>query len=318
MKLKLSYPKKMILVVFCFSVIAFSQEFKKNATAGFVFLELPVNARGAALGEASISLNDLNSSGIFSNPASVGFSNLTHSFSTSYSPWIADIKQYSTSYSYKSDFGSLSLGVIAVDYGTMIRTQKISGQRVYEKLGEFSASAISLGVSYSKMLTDRFSFGVTGKYVKETIDVFSADNFLFDGGVLYFTGLSSLRIGATIQNFGVDSKYLNDPFKMPSVLRIGAAAEIFGDFDSDYRVTLISEMVHPNDGDEKLNTGIELSWKNMVVLRGGYKFFYDEESYSFGIGLNPDIYIPMGIDFAFASYGRLGNILRFSLQLGIL
>jgi hypothetical protein len=75
------------------------------------------------------------------------------------------------------------------------------------------------------------------------------------------------------------------------------------------------EALHPNDGDERMNAGLEVAWKNMVFLRGGYKFFYDEETYSFGVGVNPSRTIPVSVDFSFADYARLGNILRFTLNL---
>lgn len=103
---------------------------------------------------------------------------------------------------------------------------------------------------------------------------------------------------------------------MPTVFRLGAAAEVLGNPDSEYRITLVGEAIHPNDGEERVNVGTEISWKNMITLRAGYKFFYDEESYSFGFGLDPKLSFPLNLDFAFADYGRLGNILRFTLQLG--
>jgi len=133
--------------------------------------------------------------------------------------------------------------------------------------------------------------------------------------VLYYTGLGSLRIGASIQNFGVETKYINDPFKMPSVLKLGIASELIGNMQSEIRVTGIVEALHPNDGDERLNAGLEVGWKNMVMLRGGYKFFYDEETWSLGVGVTPSTQIPVGVDFSYADYGRLGNILRFTLNL---
>ena len=308
---------KIFLTVVVLASALLAQDFKKNATSGFVFLELPVNARSAALGEASITLSDMNASGVFSNPAALGFTNQTHSFSASYSPWIAEIKHYASSYAFKSDLGVFAVGIIAMDFGSMQKTKRITGQRVFEVLGTFDANAVAASLNYSKMLTDRFSFGVSFKYVKESIDIYSADNILFDAGMLYFTGLGSLRIGAVMQNFGTDAKYINDPFKMPSVFKLGLAVEILGSTDSDYRVTALAEALHPNDGDERVSTGLEFSWQNMVSLRGGYKFFYDEETYSLGVGLSPQFSIPVTIDFAYSDYGRLGNILRFSLQLGL-
>lgn len=309
---------QLIIFIFLLSVFSFSQEFKKTATAGFVFLQLPVNARTAALGESSIPLSDVNASGLFINPASMGFTNLTHSFSASYSPWIADIKHYASSYTFKTDFGVLGVGLVAVDFGSMPKVKRTLGQRVYNIEGTFSSNAIAMQLGYSRMLTDNFSYGVSIKYVQETIDVFSASNVLFDGGILYYTGLGSLRLAAVFQNFGVESKFINDPFKMPAVIKLGVAAEIIGDKNSEYRVTSIAEALHPNDGDEKLNVGLEVGWLNMVILRGGYKFFYDEESYSVGVGFNPHLELPAEIDFAYSDYGRLGKILRFTLHLGLL
>lgn len=293
-----------------------AQEFKKTATAGFTFLQIPVSARSAALGEASIALSDMNSLGIFNNPAILGFTTQTHSLSASYSNWFADIKNYASSYSLNSELGVFALGIVMFDYGTMPRTTVSGGQKVYDVIGSFDANSISAAVSFSRLLTDRFSFGVALKYVQEKIDKYSADNILFDGGVLYYTGLSTLRIAASVQNFGTNSKFINDEFKMPTVFRLGAAAEVLGNPDSEYRITLVGEAIHPNDGEERVNVGTEISWKNMITLRAGYKFFYDEESYSFGFGLDPKLSFPLNLDFAFADYGRLGNILRFTLQLG--
>lgn len=319
----LNFMKKILFKAAVFSFMAgmlintFPQEFKKNATSGFTFLQVPASARTAALGEASIALSDMNSEGIFNNPAILGFTNQTHSFSASFSNWFADIKNYTTSYSYNSPFGVFGTGIILFDYGTMQRTEVAGGQKVYEILGTFTANSLAAYLTYSKMLTDRFSFGVSFKYVQEKIDIYKADNIVFDGGVLYYTGLGSLRIAASMQNFGTNSKFINDEFKMPITFRLGAAGEILGDIDSEYRITLMTEALHPNNGDERINFGSEISWQNMITLRAGYKFFYDEESYSAGFGINPKLVLPLQFDFAYADYGRLGNILRFTLQLGL-
>lgn len=295
-----------------------AQDFQKTATAGFTFLKIPASARTAALGEASIALSDINSDAVFQNPGALGFTENQHNLSTSYAPWFADIKNYAMSYSYKSDFGVIGLGLVMLDYGSMPRTVVGGGQKVFNVIGDFSANALAVGLSYSRRLTDKFSFGVTLKYAQEKIDVYKASNILFDGGVLYYTGLSSLRIAMSIQNFGVDTKFINDEFKMPAMLRLGLASEIFGDMKSEYRFTLILEALHPNDGDERVNVGGEFSWFNIITLRGGYKFLYDEESYSAGLGINPKLSYPVTFDFAYSDYGRLGEVTRFTIQLGVL
>lgn len=306
----------LIISLLLLSQLTMASDFKKTGTAGFTFLELPVTARHAALGESSIALSDMNSTAVFSNPASLGFSSMPHSFSASYAPWIADINHFAASYAITTDAGAFALSSTFVDYGTMPRTVKLSGQKVYETIGEFTASSVSLGLTYSKRLTDKFSFGTTLKYVNEKIDSYSATNVLFDGGILFYTGLGSLRIAAALQNFGTDARFKNSTFKMPAVFRLGLAGEVFR---NDYtRVTLITEALHPTDSDEKLNFGAEVEFSKLIVLRGGYKVGYDEENLSFGVGLIAPNDYPVGVDFSYTDFGRLGNILRFTLQAGIL
>lgn len=296
---------------------ASAQTFKKNATAGFAFLEIPVTARTAALGEASLALSGGNSSSVFDNPAGLGFATQRHSMSASYAPWFADIKHYAASYAVNTGYGAFGLGLVVFDYGSMPRTVVAQGQKVYEVVGTFDAKSMACGLTYSTMLTDRFSFGATVKYVQERIDVYRASNLLFDGGVLYYTGLGSFRIAASIRNFGINAKFINDEFKMPSMFKLGVAVEVLGNDNAEHRVTLLTEALHPNDAAEKVHVGAEYAWRNSLSLRAGYKFFSDEESYSVGVGVNPQLSIPFGIDFAYADYGRLGTITRFTVLLGL-
>ncbi|MBZ0199335.1 MAG: PorV/PorQ family protein, partial [Ignavibacteriaceae bacterium] len=245
--------KRILLLFLILPGLSFAQEFKKTATAGFVFLEIPVTARSAALGEASIALGDLNSDGIFINPGATGFTQQTHSLSASYADWIAEIKHISTSYALKTSVGVFSIGVNAFDFGSMPRTVKIGGQHVYDIRGTFSASALALSAGYSRQLTDRFSFGLALKYANERIDIYSASNLMLDGGILFYTGFGSFRVAAAIQNFGTETSYRTDRFRMPTMFKLGAAMEVYGSYQENYRVTVIAEAIHPNDNNERIN-----------------------------------------------------------------
>ena len=310
-------PQLVVLCILLISQVSYPQNFKKNATAGFTFLEIPATARTAALGESSLALSDENSSAVFSNPAALGFSSQTHSLSVSYAPWFAEIKNFTSSYALKTSYGVFGVGLVVFDYGSIPRSVVVQGQKVYEVIGTFDAKSVACGITYSKMLTERFSFGAAVKYVQETIDTYRASNVLFDGGVLYYTGLGSFRIAASVQNFGVNSKFINDEFKMPSVFKLGAAVEVTGAKDADNRITVLAEALHPNDATEKVNVGLEYSWRSRVSLRAGYKFFSDEETYSVGLGFDPQLSVPFVLDVAYSNYGRLGNISRLTLQFGL-
>ena len=72
-----------------------------------------------------------------------------------------------------------------------------------EGTGEtFSCTDMVAGLTFSRMLTDRFSAGLTVKYVREQWDDVSAGGIAVDMGTLYDTGFKTLRIGMAIQHFG--------------------------------------------------------------------------------------------------------------------
>ncbi|KAB2926014.1 MAG: PorV/PorQ family protein [Bacteroidetes bacterium] len=295
------------------AVTAGAQEFRSTATAGFVFLEIPMTARSAALGEATVALADAGSSGLFMNPAAIGFMTASHSVSFSTARWFAEIDHFGGSYALTTEAGNFGITTAILDYGTMPLTVRTGGERTFASIGTFTAQAAAVGLTYSRALTDRFSFGVGLKYVRETIHEYSASNILFDGGIIYHTGFRSLRLGASMMNFGTNAQYINDPFKMPTLLRLGVAAELLGGFDEDLRVTGLAEALHPSDAPERVNAGVEVGLYRMVTLRAGYKFFSDEESFTAGVGLDAARVMPLALDVAVSRYGRLGDIVRLTI-----
>lgn len=306
--------KKFLLFLFLFVNLTFSQDFKKVGTTGYVFLEVPVSARASGVGDAGVALFHTSADAIFINPALVGFTAKRHSASFTFANWLADTKQMASAYTIKlGNLGIFGIGFVRFDFGTMQGTVNANPDQPgnYIITEPFSADALSFGVSYSKMLTDRFSFGGMVKYVREKIWIYKSENFLFDVGVLYFTGFRSLRIAGAIQNFGVDSKYIGDLFKMPTMFKIGLAGEIYGEHSQPTRLSLMLEALHPSDSPEKLNLGIEYTYKNFISIRGGYKFNYDEENFSFGLGLSAsDVGVPLNLDFSFLNFNRLGSVIR--------
>ena len=61
-----------------------------------------------------------------------------------------------------------------------------------------------LGLSYGSKLSNRFSFGGTGKFISQRIHHTSASSFAGDLGLVYKTQSDKVRIGMSISNFGSD------------------------------------------------------------------------------------------------------------------
>ncbi|WP_407930873.1 PorV/PorQ family protein, partial [Ignavibacterium album] len=193
----------------------------------------------------------------------------------------------------------------------------------------FGFSDIAVAVSYSRKMTDKFSFGGSVRYIEETLDKLKMRGIMIDLGTYYWTGLGSTRFAVTVTNFGsnlapdgrvvlVGKREVStwQDFAPPTVFRIGFAFEPYE--DEQHKVTTSFQLNHPNDNSENLSTGAEYVWNNMLYIRAGYKFNVDEQNYSFGAGLNVPLEIAnFTLDYAFSNFSRLGSAHRFSILLGL-
>jgi hypothetical protein len=294
-----------------------AQDFRKAGTTGFVFLEIPVSARSQAMGESGLSLIDAGTDGLFINPALITHGDAQYALGLIHSNWYVDTRHQAAAALFRVPaVATFGISVIHFDFGEIEKTRNPSRYDTGEfvRLGTYTAGATAIGLSLARQLTDQFSFGVTFKYVRETIDEYSADNIVSDIGFIYRTGFSSLRIGTFLQSFGLETKYAAEKFKMPQQLRMGLSGELFGEItDPDY-LTVLVEAVHPNDADERIHLGSEWVLRDVIALRGGYKFGYDEEGVTLGLGLR-FVYEAKKVtfDLAWARHQRLESTIRYAL-----
>ena len=88
----------------------------------------------------------------------------------------------------------------------------------------------------------------------------------------------------------------------------------FDNENSPHFLTLVLEATHPSDGPEKVNTGAEYWFNKILALRAGYRFNYDEESFTFGAGVKYGFGNVAGrVDYAFADFGLLEQVHMFIL-----
>jgi hypothetical protein len=173
-----------------------------------------------------------------------------------------------------------------------------------EGTGEFfSAGDLAIGLSYARNLTDRFSIGVTAKYIQQTIWHSSASAVALDAGTLFKTDLfNGMVIGASISNFGPqltmsgrDSRMYTrvdvtkqgsdaqipynidmDSWDLPLSIHLGVSTNVVK--TEDYHILVAVDAVHPNDNFESLNVGTEFGYKDYISLRAGYQSLFLKDS----------------------------------------
>lgn len=325
--------KRLLIIIAVFALAnAASAGNSKVGSAGAQFLKIGVGSRYQAMGEASVATaNDVYAT--YWNPAglasventAVGFTNVN---------WVLDINlnYFGLAKSFEG-IGVFGLSASVLSMGD----QEITTFENQEGTGNtYSASSYAIGLTYARMLTARFAFGATVKYIGERIHLERSQGFAFDFGTMLNTGFRSLRLGMSITNMGPELKfdgpslglrYENtdgpggsvpvelkvSPYDLPMMFRVGAAYDV--DFSPKARVTLATELRHPNDNVEQGAFGAEFGYTERFFLRGGYKFQYEEEGLTLGAGLNTTVSgdTKLTVDYSWQDFGRLQSTQRFSV-----
>jgi len=302
--------KLLIAALILLPIVAFSQA--KVGTAAAQFLEIPVGARSVGMGDAFLATaNDL--SAIYYNPA--GLTNLSRKeVMFTHTMWPAGISHDFAAFAMPVHQLGGILGISAIGLTTGEMRETTPGRP--EGTGRtFSASDLAVGITYSRNMTDRFSTGVTWKYVGEYYADVKAHSWAMDVGILYRTQFRNLRIGMNFSNFGPDITFLQNPYPLPMSFQMGIAADIYE--SGAHKVTVGAQGSHPNDNLEKFQVGAEYWFSNMFAIRSGYRFgAWDAEKFNVGAGVK----LPIGnvitkIDYAFSDMQELKSTHKFTLGL---
>lgn len=324
-------------ILFAFIVflgIAFSQYrdipdvVTKVATTAGNWLKLETGARGVGMAGAMVAAGT-GVSAITYNPASIGFikgSELYYS-KTNY---LAGISHSSMAYGTQvtpTDF--IAFHLFSFNSGKMDVTNAFFPDGTGE---EFDVTGLSVRGTYSKILTDRLKFGVSIKYIRETIYTTAMQTFAVDLGSNFDTGIYGIVLGMSVSNFGPDVQFsgeglekqvadtlsvdgtlskLTDEFPLPMSFRLGIKKDVFN--NSIHKLTVAMDGVNPVDYVVTGNLGLEYSWLETAYVRGGTHLNHDTASFTMGAGIKiGNIFV----DYAYANYGVLENTNQFGLRFG--
>jgi hypothetical protein len=274
----------------------------KMGTAGAQELRIPIGARGTAMAGAVVA-DVTGTEALFWNPAGAAWSEGTGAF-ISYRGYIADMDV--SYFSVLSRFGYGSIGVSAkiLSLGDIY----VTTEEDWDGTGEvYSVNIPVLGITYSKMLTDRVSFGATGMYVSEQVMQTSAKGVAFDFGFQYVPGWRMLKMGMVMKSYGprLDfsgadfEKSLLDPaddpqaanrmfsltsanFELPSSFQIGLSYGF--DLAENGLATVAWTFQSNNFSEDEYRFGAEYNMKDRLYVRAGY-VYCDQEEYLYGASL---------------------------------
>ncbi len=280
---------------------------QRAGISALTFLKIDPSPRSSAMGGANLTLPGDGFSAYY-NPA--GISELQHTtFTGSNAFWVAGINVAFASVA--KEFGKAGHFALST---TSLTTGKMERRTEFQPGGTgeyFYASNTAIGLSYSRKLTDWFSFGGTIKYVHEQLAEYSAQTALLDLGFLYTTDFKNLRFAVLLQNFGTDSRLKGSyspaglqprevvigSYPAPTVFELGISMVPWK--TENHSLLTAVQLNHPNDNAENIRLGVEYEYKQILFIRAGYKINVRDQNYpAFGAGLRTRIgKHPLQLDF---------------------
>ena len=304
---------------------------QRAGISAFQFLKIDAGARGVGMGGTFVAVaNDV--SALYWNPAGLAQVEENQILAT-HTNYVVDIQHEFLAASYhlsSNDAVGFSVTSLHTDDMEITTETQPFGTGRY-----FSFGDLAFGATYSRKMTDQFSFGITIRYVEETLDILKMRGVVADIGTYYWTGLGTSRFAVVVSNFGGDVAPTGDvtqysgetissfqSFSPPTRFKLGFAMEPF-DWQ-DQRLTTSLELNHPNDNAENIHLGLEYGYRERLFLRAGVKRTIGEsllgadESGASDLAFGAGVVMPVGanritVDYAFANFNALGSVHMFSV-----
>lgn len=284
----------------------------RSGTVSELFLKIGTSARAIGMGGAQVAIAEGVSS-IAYNPAGiVGVGN--YGFAATYTAWLADM-QHSFAGVVKNipGVGAVGASVTLLTTNDIVETTPSSPEGTGST---FRATDYAFSLAFGRQVSEQFRVGVNGKIIQSYLfnKQLGASTFAFDIGTLYDIPILQSHVGVSLTNIGKDVKFINETYSLPTALRFGVLVDVLKDASNSFVTTL--QIARLNDADEQYNFGTEYTFNNMVALRGGWKFAYDQENVTagFGVRLNSLGFNSM-IDYGYNNFKYLPGTHSFTFEM---
>ena len=249
---------------------------------------------------------------------------------------------------------AIGLSLMSLDFGDIPRTTAFQPEGTGST---FTPRFFNIGLGFSHVFENKVTVGILGRGVSESIEDVSASAIALDAGVQYVTGeQDNFKFGISLRNIGGRLQFKGEglsseidrvvfdggrkeiitqratEFELQSVLNIGLSYDYY--IAGNNRLTLVGNYTSNAFSQDQLGGGIEFSYREMFMLRGGYKLDFgsvsgsesgQEPLYS-GLAFGATMNVPVGknenapriaIDYAYRTTDIYDGTHNFSLRINL-
>jgi hypothetical protein len=192
----------------------------------YAFLNLPVSARAAALGDSNVSLSDGDANFVFRNPATLN-AETDKMLGLNMTNYVADITFGTGVYSFRYHNLMFATGMQFVNYGKFDGRDPIDAET-----GFFGAQDMALYLSCAYPLNRYFTVGATTKPIVSVYEAYTSWGLAWDAGVHFDDTAHLFSAGLVFRNAGFQFKgYYKDEQgqhyeKLPFEIELGISKKL--------------------------------------------------------------------------------------------
>ena len=300
---KIRIKKLFIAIFIVLLTVSLSAKIPKDGSKyGFQFLKIPVSPELAAMantGEA-----------IHSSPLTFFHHPVAHSWQRgasvgiSQTNWFFETNMYNLAYrntGFKSSFG---FGLVYMDYGQFDKRDYKGSLE-----GSFYPMDLRFTTNIARKLSPDIHLGVNFNMLYQKIHTASAYAFTTDFGLQYLTPFRNTSLDFAIKNIGDSSKMDLEKIEIPIIVDFGVATAL--DITDTFILKPALKISYIDGHDDIMPAlGVQGVISDMLFLRVGYKFNYNEEDFSTGFGIH---WNQFRVDYTFIRNAELEHIHIFGI-----
>ena len=251
------------------------------------------------MGETGIA-SSLGATAVVWNPANNVFGDFQTELALQHHRYLGLFSHEAAAVAHRLGSGVLGFSFMGFYSDEIERHTEDSGVNIFE--GTFKPYDVAFGLSYAHPLGDRFAIAAGAKLIYEKIDFYSDTGFAFDLFITHRAMIDGLVFAGSITNLGGQMNLRDQPFDLPTAVRIGAAYTP-QQASLQRKLTLTGEVVMPRDTTEKAHMGAELRLLPELALRAGTRLNYDSQGITAGFGFLVGM---IRLDYAFEDWTEEG------------
>lgn len=285
-----------LTLIMAIAMTAFGQYSETGQNNNYISTGMPIlliapDATSSAMGDAGVaSTPDAYSS--HWNNAKFAFIDGTMGLSTTYTPWLRNLKVGDMNLLYLGGYyriNSRSTAAASLTYFTLGDMDHTDAEG--NKLQTIHPNEFAFDVTYALKLTDNLALGASGRFIRSDLtngayvedgsghtETHSANSLAADIGLYYQREIDkeqSVGLGAFISNLGAKLSYSNDDNDkefLPANLRVGGRyTNRIDDYNKVNILLDLNKLLVPTPGD----TSLGINYNNIGVIAGALQSFSD-------------------------------------------